>query len=149
MRGALRFLCKGLDPGTQLLQVRDRKFRQLWAHVVTCLGLGGLTLRPYSMRRGGAFWTWRSTLSYDAVAHRGRWASLPTCRRYIDDAASALANLRFNDWQRGQLSALGECYRVWAAAAFVPDADNMSWAPVYAPLKLFSRSVANNCVYDV
>ena len=43
VRGALRFLCKGLDPGAQLLQIRDRKFRQIWAHGVSCLGLEGLT----------------------------------------------------------------------------------------------------------
>ena len=133
VRGALRYLCKDLGPGSELLQITDRKFRQVWKHVVTCLGLQDLTLRPYSMRRGGATWTWWSTLSYDAVAHRGRWASLPTCKRYIEDAASDVANLRFTDWQRGQLSALGECYRIWTVTAFVPDADAENGAPVNAP----------------
>ena len=50
----------------------------------------------------------------------------------MEDAASALAHLRFTDWQRGQLSALGERYRICAATALVPDVDAESWAPVNA-----------------
>ena len=127
VRGALRYLCRDLEPGEQLLQITDFKFRQVWAHVVASLKLQEFSLRPYSMRRGGATWEWRSTLSYDSVAHRGRWASLSTCRRYVEDSASALADLRLSDWHHAQLLALGARFRQWASAEFPPDANSEGW----------------------
>ena len=127
VRGALRYLCQNVGPGEQLLQISDFKFREVWAHVVGALGLQHFSIRPYSMRRGGATWEWRRTLSYDSVAHRGRWAALSTCRRYVEDSAAALADLRLSSWHHAQLEALGERFRNWAAAEFPADADSESW----------------------
>ena len=128
VRGALRYLCRGLGPGEQLLQITDHKFRQVWSHVVNCLQLQDFAVRPYSMRRGGATWESRRSLSYDSVAHRGRWAALSTCRRYVEDSAAALAQLRLTDFHRSQLAALGERFRAWAAREFPPDADRAGWS---------------------
>ena len=49
VRGALRYLCREIEPGEQLLQITDFKFRLVWAHVVTSLQLQEFSLRPYSM----------------------------------------------------------------------------------------------------
>lgn len=127
VRGALRYLCLDLGPGEQLLQISDYKFRQIWFHVVKALGLADLALRPYSMRRGGATWLWRASLSYDVVAHRGRWSGLSTCRRYVEDSAAALADLQLTEWQREQLGILGHRFRAWAAGAFPPDEGSDGW----------------------
>ena len=111
----LRFLCHGLEPGANLLPVREGAFRRIFSHVAKCVGLLELGVKPYSMRRGGATHLWRSSLSYDIVSERGRWASLATCRRYVEDSACHLAELRLTAWQMEQLTALADVWKAWAA----------------------------------
>ena len=111
---ALRFLCASVGLGENLLPLREGAFRKLWSHVAGCLGLLPLGVKPYSLRRGGATWLWRATLSYDAVANRGKWTNLATCRRYVEDSAGHLAGLRFSNWQVEQLHALASVWRSWA-----------------------------------
>ena len=112
----LRFLCRGLQPGARLVPVREAAFRRLFSHVAQCVGLLQLGVKPYSMRRGGATFLWQATMSYDAVAHRGRWASIPTCRRYVEDAACHLASMLLTTWQVEQLQALSLVWRRWVAS---------------------------------
>ena len=112
-------LLAGLDPGEPLLPIREAAFRKTFSHVAQCLVLLQLGLKPYSMRRGGATFLWRSTLSYDAVSHRGRCASIATCRRYVEDGAIAIAEQRLTTYQIEQLTALGETWRQWVAG-FLP-----------------------------
>ena len=52
------------------------------------------------------------------VGRRDNNASLSTCRRYIEDAASALADLRLFGLHHAQLLALKERFRLWATAGF-------------------------------
>ena len=111
----LKFLCKGLKPGDRLLPLKEHAFRRLFSHVAQCLGLLQLGLKPYSMRRGGATFLWQATLSYDAVSHRGRWASIATCRRYVEDSACHLTSMLLSSWQIEQLEALGLVWRRWIA----------------------------------
>ena len=135
VRGALGYLCEGLHPGVLLLQVSDLEFKGIWVHAVHCLNLQHLALRPYSMRRGGATWVWRITLSYDSVAHSGSWASISTCRRYVEDAAVHLASTQLSPRRLEHLRALGEVYRRLGAQAFKPDAPGGAWTGVrFSPL---------------
>ena len=115
---ALRSLCLKLKAGDQLLQLDERSFRKLWHRVVKRTERPGLR-RPYSLRRGGATWWFRATLSYDAVAERGRWSNVRTCRRYIEDAVAQLTSCRFTKQQDEQLKAVGERYRQWSQRAAV------------------------------
>ena len=108
---ALRFLCLKMKAGDQLLQLDERSFRKLWHRVVKALKVQDFAIRSYSLRRGGSTWWFRATLSYDAVAERGRWSNVRTCRRYVEDAAAQLTSSRFTTQQEEQLKALGERYR--------------------------------------
>ena len=80
---ALKLLCGRLRTGDQLLQLDERSFRKLLHRVVKALSVQDFAIRPYSLRRGGATWWFRATLSYDAVAERGRWSNVRTCRRSL------------------------------------------------------------------
>ena len=126
-RGALRFLCQDRLPGQRLVGCSDSVFRKRLAHVVGCLEMGSLGIRPYSMRRGGATQLFRDSGSFDVVAHRGRWMCISTCRRYVEDAAAQLAQLRLTRWQLEQLDALGSVYKRWAARHFIADSGTANW----------------------
>ena len=89
----LRLLCEGLCDGDSLLGCNERQFRAAWAMVARVLKLQHVSLRPYSLRRGGATHFWRRAGNLHAVAQAGRWSSLQTTRRYIDDAMAALTSL--------------------------------------------------------
>ena len=43
-------------------------------------------LKPHGLRRGGATWFFSIHQSYDVTCAHGRWAHVPTCRIYIDQA---------------------------------------------------------------
>ena len=96
----LRLLCQGLSPGDALLGCSERELRAAWAMAARVLRLQHLSLRPYSLRRGGATHLFRRTGNLHAVAQAGRWSSLQTTRRYISDATAALTSLELTDWQR-------------------------------------------------
>ena len=123
VRDALQYLCRDLKPGEQHMQITELNVRHVSAHVVASLQLQSSACAQTPCK-GGATWEWPSTLSYDSVAHKDRWASVSTCRRYVEESASALANLRLSDWHHAQLLALGARVRQWAAAEFPPDANS-------------------------
>ena len=112
----LRFLCRGLEPGDALLQCSERQLRSAYAHVTSCLDLQRWACRPYSLRRGGATILFRATGSLDVVALRGRWGSLTTARRYIDDGVATMAAIAFTPWQTSQFIILGAEFRAWLRA---------------------------------
>ena len=114
---ALQFLCKKRRAGDQLLQLDERGFRKLQHRVVMALDMHAFAIHPYSLRRGGATWWFRATRNYNAVAERGRWSNVRTCRRYIEDAAAQLASFRFTAQQDKHLRALGEVYLRWSLRA--------------------------------
>ena len=91
VRGALRYLCRDLEPGKQLLEITDFKSRQVWAHVVASLKLQEFSLRPYSMRRKGATWEWEAPPR--RTASRTETVGL-RCQR-----AAATSRTRHQRWQ--------------------------------------------------
>ena len=50
------------------------------------------------------------------VSLRGRWGSLVTARRYIDDGVATMATISFTSWQVAQFSILGFELRNWLRA---------------------------------
>ena len=56
------------------------------------LGLGDLLTTPHSLRRGKATSRFRQFGSFHVVADEGRWDSLRTCRKYVDEASKELAS---------------------------------------------------------
>ena len=53
-------------------------------------GLGELFITPHSLRRGSATSLFRACGSFDVVADEGRWESVRTCRKYIDQSIAEL-----------------------------------------------------------
>ena len=124
---ALRYLCFRRKAGELLVPLSDSDLRRVFAHCVSCLRLGEFGVRPYSLRRGGATWLFRRSLSYDVVSDRGRWSNIHTCRRYVEDGAAQLATLRLDEWQLAQIAALRARYQSWSASvleAFRSQADD-------------------------
>ena len=114
----IRFLCRDREAGERLIGLSDSKMRSLLHRVAKLLGMESWGLRPYSLRRGGATWSFRECGSHEQVSQLGRWSNVRTCRRYIEDGAAQLAALRLSPWQSQQLEALAEIFRKWAASDF-------------------------------
>ena len=112
----LRLLCEGLCAGDSLLGCTERQFRAAWAMVARVLKLQHVSLRPYSLRRGGATHFWRRTGNLHAVAQAGRWSSLQTIRRYISDAVAALTSLELDVWQRANFAILAQEFKEWLSS---------------------------------
>ena len=112
----LRYLCAGLEPGDTLIQCSEKQLRAAYAHVSACLHLTQWACRPYSLRRGGATTLFRACGSLDTVSLRGRWGSLVTARRYIDDGVATMASISYDDWQLREFAILGREFRDWLRA---------------------------------
>ena len=109
----LKALCASLRPGDRLTGCSEAQLRKVWGRAARALDLHDAPLRPYSLRRGGATHLYRETQNLHLVAVRGRWSTLTTTRRYVDDAMATLATLRLSDWQRSNFEALGGEFRTF------------------------------------
>ena len=87
---------EGKSPGDPLFSSSASKFRCQFASLVSQLGLP-TSLRPYSLRRGGATHLFRSCNSFSKVASHGRWGSIKTARIYIQDAIAFAAAVHRSD----------------------------------------------------
>jgi hypothetical protein len=56
--------------------------------------------KPYSLRQGGATHLYSTTLNLSLLTTRGRWASAPTARLYVDEAAVQLNALALDTADR-------------------------------------------------
>ena len=68
---------------------------------------------PYSFRRGGASYFFRSTGSFDAALQRGRWQSVKSAKIYINEARARYVSFRSHECYDLSLSyerAMGEFY---------------------------------------
>ena len=86
-------LCSDRQPGDQIFQGLSPK--QLPSHLRQLsvkLGLGDLLITPHLLRRGKATARFRQCGSFHVVADEGRWESLKTCRKYVDEATKELAS---------------------------------------------------------
>ena len=90
---ALRALTKGKAAGDFLVGVSPHHFRKSWNQMKDFYNISHLKYLPYSLRRGGATWYFRQTGSFSRTMIRGRWQHLKTCRLYVAEAQTTLANL--------------------------------------------------------
>ena len=60
-------------------------------------------LTPHGFRRGGATWYFSVHESYDMTCSHGRWAQVPTCRLYVDQANVDLSRSVLSDLNRAHL----------------------------------------------
>ena len=81
-----------LKPGDPLIPGGSCKLRRRFRSLLQELGL-----QLYFLRRGGATEMFRDSASFDAVADRGRWRNVRTCRIYIDQALQEAAALKPED----------------------------------------------------
>lgn len=92
---ALRFLCRGLQPGDFLVPSSAARFRVLWHRAVHFFLLDDFFIQPYSLRRGGATTAFRRGATFDQLLVRGRWSHQRTARIYLDEALQQSAVLSF------------------------------------------------------
>ena len=92
------------------------QFRGRFQHIVDLRRLNGLSLRPYSLRRGGATYMFRETGVLSRIMVRGRWASEKSCRLYVMEGVGQLANLRLDQQQRSVFEAQSEKFSVLVKA---------------------------------
>ena len=85
-------LTRNRDPGEFLLKTSPSAFRTAWSKMRVALSLTEDRYIPYALRRGGATWYFLQTGSFSKTLLRGRWQHLKTCKLYIAQAQSALAN---------------------------------------------------------
>ena len=74
-----------------LLAGTPAQFRQLFDLAAREVGLEGLQLKPYSLRRGGATHDMAAHGDLARAIHRGRWSDARTARIYINDGLALLA----------------------------------------------------------
>lgn len=79
-------------------------FRKQFAKIIQDFGLSHHGFRPYSLRRGGATWTFQTTQSMEETLIRGRWTSGRVARVYISDGLSYLPALRLSDFSAKMLA---------------------------------------------
>ena len=94
---ALAKLTWSKAPGDFLVGISPHQFRKAWNQMKLFFGLSHLKYLPYSLRRGGATWYFRHTGSFSRTMVRGRWQHLKTCKLYVAEAQTTLANLALPD----------------------------------------------------
>ena len=80
------------DPGEPLIKGGACMLRRRFQVLLKDAGLQGMDLQLYSIRRGSATAMFRHCASFDAVADRGRWRNIKTCRGYVDQALQDAAS---------------------------------------------------------
>ena len=73
-------------------------------------GFSHRNLTPYGLRRGGATWLFKESLSYDLVQNMGRWAEAKTSKIYINEAMAVLGQHTVPNWG---ISKIERCVRVF------------------------------------
>ena len=91
--GMLRQLCRGKLPGDRLLPDSPASYRKQFKKALKVLYLDEGLYSPYSLRRGGATFDFRSHGRIEKTLIRGRWASTRSARIYITEGLASIAQL--------------------------------------------------------
>lgn len=100
----LRAACQDRHRDLPVLQVSPSKFRKLFQEAAIHFGFTD-RLTVYSLRRGGATWSFLQHGSMEKCLLRGRWQSTKTARIYLQDAVAGMSDLQLSDSIRNKLQA--------------------------------------------
>ena len=95
----LKAVCDGKSKNSPVLDVSPSKFRKLFQEAAKHFGIED-RLTVYSLRRGGATWSFLQHGSMEKVLLRGRWQSTKTARIYLQDAVAGMSDLQLSDSMR-------------------------------------------------
>ncbi len=107
----LEKLLAGKLPGDWLIGISAPTFRTRWNHMKKKLLLQSYRYLPYSLRRGGATWFFHQTGSFSQTMVRGRWQHMKTCKLYIAEAQTSLAQISLPLSTRSHLLSLASTIR--------------------------------------
>ena len=79
--------------------LQPARFISLFQRAVKFLDLTAFSVRPYSVRRGGATHHFRLHGNMAETVVRGRWASAKPARIYIEDGLASLAQINLSTRQ--------------------------------------------------
>lgn len=89
----LRAHCDTLQPGDRVFNFRADNYRRIFKRVAGSLGLSARYV-PHSCRHGGATRLYqRDPLSIEAIKLRGRWKSVESAKRYIQQGVVLLSTV--------------------------------------------------------
>jgi len=86
----LRWLATDLGGKQKIFLLTTTSFRRLFRHVCSQLHISSCGLTPSSLRAGGATFLFQEGHLIDRIRFLGRWRSLATLERYIQEAAATL-----------------------------------------------------------
>ena len=72
------------------------EFRQAFDSLLTFFNIHNYGFRPYSMRRGGATFLFKSTSNMEQVLIAGRWKSSTSAKNYINLGMATLTTMKFS-----------------------------------------------------
>jgi integrase len=78
------------SPSDRLFPFTDAQFRSRFHRTVYRLGLGHIRYVPHSLRHGGATRDYMRGMSIEDVMYRGRWKTMESARRYIQQSRAML-----------------------------------------------------------
>ena len=92
----LKRACANKGPEDKVLQMGPYTFRRLFNEIKLLLGCpDGISV--YSLRRGGATWSFLNHGSMERTLLRGRWSSSATARIYLQDAVAGVSDLKLGN----------------------------------------------------
>ena len=90
----LRSFTAQRQPGDFILDLTPVDYRTVFAAAGQAIGLPS-TIKPYSLRRGGATWHFRMHGSISLTMEIGRWKNQQTARTYVNTALMELTEMSF------------------------------------------------------
>jgi len=93
---ALHLLVSRKAAGERIAEVAPREFRSLFESVRKAVHLPD-SVKPYSLRRGGATEFFRQCGSMAKTMERGRWSETRTAKVYINTAMADLASITYQN----------------------------------------------------
>ena len=98
------FGCRQLSSYDHLWRYSVPTFRKCFTSLLCHLDLQSFRFSLYSLRRGGATFSYASSHDLNRVVLQGRWKDVKTARLYLDDARANLVRLSFSPSHRQSLA---------------------------------------------
>ena len=98
----LKKACQNKHPDDKVLEIGPYTFRRLFTEIKLLLVCPD-SISVYSLRRGGATWSFLNHGSMERTLLRGRWSSSATARIYLQDAVAGVSDLKLGSEIRKNL----------------------------------------------